>query len=459
MRRRAKAARSTPWMRIRASAPPVIAVALIVTAVFLPDPREGARDPVAIPVNRSTYACPGDVNVAAGQIAPGRAVTAVRLPGGQRVRGLERPDRWRLAETSQTTVVEQSGRGSGGAGFFTTTAADEDGGGLIVATCPPTVDESWFVGLGSGARHESRLELTNLSDVIAVADISLWGPEGPIEAVGAEGLVVEPGRVRSFDLSKLASGEPELAVRVERRRGAFSVIAFDGSERVFGGSEVPAPTRAPRRDQIVAGLPAGARTRSLLVVNPSTSTARLSVSVVGRRGTFSPRGLDAVRLPAGRVTTVTLPAGLGADGLSLRLRSEQRVAVMARVAEGKEDYAYVGSVHDLAGPALIPVALGAGTGRPRLTFTAPGRKAAVTVRGFDAQMKELASESHELPGGTTSTVSLAGLTDSDRLAYVVVEPTGTVVGSATYRKDDGIAAMPLEAAPVRVLGPHVHVIG
>ena len=33
MRRRAKAARSTPWMRIRASAPPVIAVALIVRGI------------------------------------------------------------------------------------------------------------------------------------------------------------------------------------------------------------------------------------------------------------------------------------------------------------------------------------------------------------------------------------------------------------------------------------------
>ena len=446
-------------MRVRAATPPVLATALVVAAIFLPDPRGGPRDPVSVPVSRTAYACPGDVNVAAGQIAPASAVNAVGVPGGRSVNSLERRDRWRLAKTNRATVIEQFGRGSGGAGFFTSTGSEDDGGGLIVAACPPTVDESWFVGLGSGARHESRLELTNLSDVIAVADISLWGPEGPIKAVGAEEIVIEPQEVRSFDVSSLAAGEPELAVRVERRRGAFAVTAFDGSQRVFGGSEVPAPTRAPRRDQIVAGLPAGAGTRSLLVVNPSTATSRLSVTVLGRRGTFSPRGLDAVRIPPGRVTTLQLPASLGSDGLSLRLESEQPVAASVRVAEAKDDYAYVGSVHELDGPALVPVDLGGGTGRPRLTVTAPGGKAAVTVRGFDPQMRQLGSERHDLPAGTTSTVSLSGLTDSDDLAYVVVDPRGTVVGSATFRKDDGIAAMPLEAAPVRVLGPDVRLVG
>jgi hypothetical protein len=71
----------------------------------------------------------------------------------------------------------------------------------------------------------------------------------------------------------------------------------------------------------------------------------------------------------------------------------------------------------------------------------------------------LGTERHELPAGTTSTVTLTGLTDSDRLAYVVVEPKGAVVGSATFRKDEGIAAMPLEVAPVRVLGPDVRLVG
>src|SRR5690242_15462860 len=112
-------------MRMRAMAPPVLAIVLTVTALLLPDPREGARDPRSVAVSRATYACPGDVNVAAGQIAPARAVTAVGLPGRRTVGSLERTDRWRLAKTSRPTVVEQSGHESGGAGFFTSTAGED----------------------------------------------------------------------------------------------------------------------------------------------------------------------------------------------------------------------------------------------------------------------------------------------------------------------------------------------
>jgi hypothetical protein len=446
-------------MRIRASAPPAVALVLVVVAFFLPDPSEGPRAPRSVAVSRTAYACPAGVNIAAGQVAPATSVRAVALPSGRRVSGLEASNRWRLAEGSRPVVVEQFGRGSGAAGFFTSTAAEEDGAGLVVGQCPPTVDESWFVGLGSGAEHESRLTFTNLSDVLAVADVTLWGTEGPIDAVGADGIVIKPRQTRTFRLSTFASGEPELAVRVERRRGAFAVMAFDGSRRVVGGSEAEPSTLAPRRDQILAGLPAGARNRSLLVVNPSTVTSRLTVSVLGPRGSFAPEGLEAVRVPAGKVTILDLPAVVGDDGLSVRLTSEQPVAAAVRVSEEKADYAYIVAAPRLNGPALVPVDLGGGTSRPRLTVAAPARDAAVTVAGYDANMQRLASSRFEIAGGTTATVNLGKLTDSDRLAYVVVTPSGHVRGSATFRKDDGIAAIPLEEAPIRVLGPDVRYVG
>jgi len=83
----------------------------------------------------------------------------------------------------------------------------------------------------------------------------------------------------------------------------------------------------------------------------------------------------------------------------------------------------------------------------------------VTVAGYDARMRRIASGRYELNGGATATVNLGKLTDSDRLAYVVVVPSGRVVGSATFRKDDGLAGIPLEAAPIRVLGPDVRYVG
>ncbi|HUP99881.1 MAG TPA: DUF5719 family protein [Aeromicrobium sp.] len=459
MRRRARAARSTPGMRLRASLPPVVALLLVALAFALPDPSQKPREPRSVAVSRTAYACPPGVNVAAGQVAPATSVKATTLPSGTRQSRLELSDRWRLAKTSKATVVEQSGRGSGAVGFFTTTASAAQGGGLVVAPCPPTVDESWFVGLGSGGKHESRLVFTNLSDVIAVADVSLWGTEGPIDVVRGAGIIIKPHRTRTITVDKLAAGETELAARVERRRGAFAVTAFDGSRRVFSGSEVEPSSVSPKRDQLLAGLPAGARNRTLLVVNPSTVTSRLSVSVLGPRGSFAPRGLEAVRVPAGSVTAFDIPAAIGADGVSIRLKSDQPVAATVRFADEKKDYAYAVSARPLDGPALVPVDLGGGTSRPRLTVTAPGGKATVTVVGYDARMKRIGSGHYEIAAGATATVNLAKLTDSERLAYVVVTPKGNVIGSATFRKDDGIASIPLEAAPIRVLGPDVRYIG
>jgi hypothetical protein len=135
------------------------------------------------------------------------------------------------------------------------------------------------------------------------------------------------------------------------------------------------------------------------------------------------------------------------------------VAAAVRVADGKKDYAYAVGARRLDGPALVPVALGGGTSRPRLTVTAPSAKATVTVAGYDARMKRIASGRYEIGAGATATVNLGKLTDSDRLAYVVVTPSGNVVGSATFRKDDGIAVIPLEEAPIRVLGPDVRYVG
>ena len=460
MSRRARAPRTTLGMRIRASAPPAVAVLLVIVAIFLPDPRDKPREPDSVAVSRTAYACPADAAMAAGQVAPAQSVRAISLPSRRRLASLERTNVWRQASPTRPVVIEQFGRGSGATGFFAATAPEDDGAGLIVGECPPTVDESWFVGLGSGAKHESRLVFTNLSDVIAVADVSLWGDEGPIDAVGGTGIVIQPYRSRTITVSSLAAGEREVAAQVERSRGAFSVVAFDGSRQVDAGSEAAPPTLSPRRDQVVAGVPAGAKNRTLLVLNPSTTTSRLSVSVLGRRGPFAPDGLDAVRLPAGAVTTVSLPSSLGNDAFSLSLHSDQPVVAAIRAAAGKQDYGYAVSTPRLDGPALVPVDLNAGTERPRLSITAADDEAAaVSVTGFDARMRKLGSSRTDIATGSTVGIDLTKLTDSDALAYVVVEPTaGRVVGSAAFRKDDGLAIVPLREAPIRVLGPDVRYV-
>jgi hypothetical protein len=342
-------------------------------------------------------------------------------------------------------------------GFFSEAAGKARGGGLVVGPCPPTADDSWFLGAGSGGKHLTSLVLTNLSSSPAVADLSFWGPAGRIDAVDASGIVVDPFSVQTVDLRDLAAGEVELAVRVERRRGSLAVGALDSSTAVFRGTDALEPTAPPRRDQVVAGIPSGSAPRTLMLLNPSTSTARVRVEVVGAKGTFAPKGLESIKVDAKQLRSVTVPKSVGSDAASWRLRSDQPVAASVRVAPGTKDRAAVEAVPELDGAAVVPVDLGTGTGTPELVLTAAGRGAAVTLEAYDEEMSRQATTDVTIEAGTTKSLDLgsAKVLDAKGMAYVVVRADGGVTGAATYRRGSGIASLGLIEAPVTVLGPQV----
>lgn len=460
--------RTTFGQRARTVGLPLGAGLLLVLAFVLPDGSDDDRPPGQVSVARSTYACPGgeDVSVTAGQVAAGTAATAQTLPDRTPVDALADATAWRSSDVdADGLVVDQRGQGSGAVGFFSEGAPRSDGGGLVVGSCPPTVDDSWYLGLGSGAKHLSSLVLTNVSSSPAVADLSFWGAQGRIDAVDAEGVVVEPFSVRRVDLRDLVAGEAELAVRVERRRGSLTAAALDSSTAVFRGTESLAPTQAPQRQQVVAGLPDGAKGRTLLLLNPTTSTARVAVRVLGAEGGIAPEGLESVKVDAGRLTAVEVPASAGSDAAALRITSDQPVSASVRVAPSTRDHAVVEAVPALDGPAVVPVDLDVDTGTPELVLTAPRRRGDVRLEAFDVQMRRLATAGVAVDAGTTTTVDLGSgevldpEPDAGDVAYVVVRAEGEVMGAATYRQGNRIASLGLTAAPVTVLGPHVRTTG
>jgi hypothetical protein len=217
------------------------------------------------------------------------------------------------------------------------------------------------------------------------------------------------------------------------------------------------PTTAPSHDQVVAGMPSGKGTRTLMLVNPSTSTARVGVQVVGPKGRFAPEGLDSVKVEAGRFTEVTVPKSAGSDGAALRLRSDQPVAASVRVAPGTNDRAAAEAVPALDGRALVPVDLGVGTDEPELVLTALGRRGRVHLEAFDEQMRSLATSDVTIDSDTTKSFDLGStdVLDAEDIAYVVVRAEGSIAGAATYRRGSGIASLGLVEAPVTVLGPQV----
>jgi hypothetical protein len=442
--------------RVRTVLPPVVGAGLLVLAAVLPAGGDSSRPPVSVTVQESSYACPAgqEITVAAGQVARGTTATAQALPARQPVPALADAGAWRTATVDGSgVIVRQKGKASGPVGFYAGTASKKHGGGLAVGSCPATFEDGWFLGLGSGAEHESTLVLTNLSASPAVADLTFWGRRGPVDTIDTDGIVVDPFTTRRVKLADLAAGEPELAVHVVRKRGSLSVVADDESTAVFRGTEPVSGTTAPSRDQVVPGLPGDADGRTLLLLNPGDQTARVGVKVIGAKSTFAPEGLSTVKVDPGRLKVVEVPRSAGSGRIALRLRSDRPVAATVRVAPDTKDRAYAEAASPLEGTAVVPVDLGVAP--PELVLTAPRRAGSGHLVAYDARMRRVAEHDVAIPAGTTQHVDVATVLKAKKIAYVLVSVRGTVLGAATYRDGKLISSLALTPAPVTVLGPQV----
>ena len=445
---------------------PILAVAIIAAAFALPTKEIEPRAPRSVTVTQSSYACPtvGGTTVATGRVATHREsqATAMALPAKSSIDALTPVDSWNdaAAGDAQSVVVSTTdARGAGAVGFFGAMASGKDGGGLGVGRCPGVVQDAWYVGGGSGAKHFSTLTLTNLSDSTAVADISLWGKEGIVDAVNSDGIVLDARETRRITLDSLAAGEPELAVHVQSRRGALSVAMRDTSTAVFGGTEPLAETKAPARQQVITGIASGAANRQLITLNPGDTTARVKIEALGKDGTFVPTGLDGVKVPAGKVEVINLPKAVGAGGVALRLTADQPLSASVRTAPTNKDFAYAVAGQPLVGPAIAPLSIGDVLRDARLLLTAPGAKADVTVTAYDAKMTKQGSVDVRVNAGSTVSYDLSkkGIFDQPLadLAYVVVTSSGQVQGAALYSRGDALSALPLATAPLKTLAPQV----
>jgi hypothetical protein len=244
-------------------------------------------------------------------------------------------------------------------------------------------------------------------------------------------------------------------VHVHRRRGSVSAVVNDTSTAAGRGTEPISASRPPSREQVVGGVVPGTGGRTLLVLNPGRSTARVGVEVIGSKSTFTPAGLEEVTVPAGTLRAVTVPSTAGSDAQALRVTSDQPVSASVRMAPTANDYAYAESSATLTGPAVVPVDLGQPGVGSQLVLTAPGRDASVEVQAFDAAMAPLTSTTISIPAGTTTAtpVEVAGA------AYLVLRPTGDVVAAATYSAGDRISSLAVTDAPVSVAAPQVRSVG
>lgn len=448
------------YSRWWAVVPPAAAAVMVAAASVVPSGSAVTSAPSLVKLVQSSYACPGGsiITIAAGQVTPGSSRTVRLSPEGEVDDDMTDAGAWSTTTVDAAgVIVTETGRDAGPSGFFAGRAPASGGGGIVVGRCAGVIDDAWFLGAGSGDRHFSTLVLTNLSSTPAVADIRLWGPDGPIDAVDARGVTLDPYEVRRVPLGELAAGEPSLAVEVVRTRGSMSAVVNDSSTATFAGTEPIGATLPPSRDQFVGGVAGDARGKTLLLLNPGESTARVDVEVLSSEGTFAGKDLQDIKVEPGQFREIEIPTAVGTGRQAYHVLSDQPVAASARVSPNTKDYAVAEATAALDGDAIVPIDAGSAVTIPELVLTAPDKTATVDIEAFDASMKSLASSSVDVEGGTTVQVAAVNAKDSfaSDVAYVVVRGSGGVIAAANYVQGDGVSSLALTAAPVVVSAPSV----
>lgn len=119
--------------------------------------------------------------------------------------------------------------------------------GYAASECAETSLDQWLVGGSTRTGRQTVLTIANASAVSASVDVTVYGPDGPIESVGSTGIAVAPSGEEVLDLAALAPGVADAVVHVASVGAPVAAhlqqITTRGLER--GGFEIidPVPAR------------------------------------------------------------------------------------------------------------------------------------------------------------------------------------------------------------------------
>ncbi|HXH80418.1 DUF5719 family protein [Nocardioides sp.] len=408
---------------------PVLTVAALALVRPVDDPSE-LLPPTAAPLSRTTLVCPSAV--------PRTGTLALANADGVRGELAIRPP------ADDTLVIDGTAR-TGLKASYVAQAEGELASGLVgtrygegaATACGAPQPQQWFTGVGAAPEHFSTLELVNPDGGPAVADVTVLGPDGPLEVPALRGVTVPGGRTLRFDLSEVVPSRDELALQVLVSRGRLGVHVVDQVDEVGRGVRtrdwLPAQGE-PDTSAYLLGLGGTSGERTLVVANPGDSEARVSLEVITKESQFAPADLDEIRVPPGSTKTVDLTDLLadrttrGATGLVLDATTPV-TAGLRTVAKGDLSHAVAG------GRIVERAALSMPRGPSRLVLGGADGVGVATYVVSDEDGLEIARERVELVPGVSIRIKLPaagalldlGVERSSVIAAVEVGPPGLAV--------------------------------
>lgn len=229
------------------------------------------------------------------------------------------------------------------------------------APCTRPGADLWLLAGGSAPGRQERLVLTNPGGNPVSVDLTLHGPDGPVDTAIGKGLVVAPHGRTSFLLDSISGSIAAPAVHVVAQGGVVGAVLNDSwlNGTAPAGSDDASPSAAPSRDQVVPGVDVSGGQAVLRVVVPGPAEAVVQARVLTSQG---PRALPSgavTRVAGGSVRDIDI-SGLPAGASALQVRADVPViasASFARSGTKSGDFAWAVSTDPISGVAGLPFPL------------------------------------------------------------------------------------------------------
>jgi Family of unknown function (DUF5719) len=422
------------------------------TSVCTVSPKSPSRATIAAVTVRREPAREGQLR--AEQLSGGKAGLEITEPGTGTTLARDKDPLLLQAEGVMATGTSAAVLGAAGQG---------EQAGLMAAPCLPPGTVHWFPGVGSSSTEKTELILTNPDDSQAEVDLRFFGRRGRVAVPGSPNIAVDARASRMISLSSLVQTDGPLTVAVRTSSGRVAAIArkVRSNKLAPAGADWQLSSAVPATTVIIPAVPDGEGGRRLIVSNPGTARATVTISALGIQGEYAPSGAASVDLVPESTAELDLTAGLAGEAGAIKLTSDQPVTGTV-VSTGhrdsaQDDLAVSSAAAPLVGDGVSAIATTAATDSDLILSNGTDADTPVTFEVFSYAGVSLRTDNVLLAANSTATRRL----NTPPPSYVVVRvPAGSgIYGGVRLAQPEGdiagLSTIPLTSPDVASRAPAV----
>ncbi|MFW5420279.1 hypothetical protein J0910_27045 [Nocardiopsis sp. CNT-189] len=367
------------------------------------------------------------------------------------------------ADEGRHTVLRAEGAFAGGLEAAQTAVAEDDDASASVVRCTEPGWSTWFTAPSGEDLKKLTVHLANVDSGTAVANVDVYAADGPIAEEETRGVEVPSegeATVELGELTELGSSGRAVAVHVRTASGRVAASLF--AERSKGGSEWAPATERPATRQVVAGVPAGGGSRTLVVAAPGDEPASVDVRLFGPDGEIEHEALDDLDVPPAASAALSLEGPLEKQAATVLVESDRPVvAGVLAEREGGDDSAYTAAAPALeegpGGTAAVPA--DPDDTSTELLVGAVEQDASLIVTPVAEDGTTADPMKVEVAAGSTAEVEVESPKGAHALLLELSDGSGPVHAAAVLTQGKGekrsTAVLPVPPAPAEVRLPPV----